>query len=142
MVNRTLANPNYVDRHLDPSEREYGALLSERPDLMNLAAMGFARTCTPRAWLSTWSGLSSNASLVDNVRGIKEPTLAVFAACDREIFPRTDATPIFDAIASPDKTLVTLERARHYFEGEPFARETPDVERLMDVVVPWIEERV
>src|SRR5690606_31957663 len=54
VVYRTNANPAYVDRRIDPSDRDYGSLLSERPDLMNYAALGIARTCTPRAWLSTW----------------------------------------------------------------------------------------
>jgi hypothetical protein len=63
LVHRTMANPAFVDPRIDVdpagAKREYGSLVSERPDLMNMAAMGFARTCTPRAWLSTWSGLSS-----------------------------------------------------------------------------------
>src|SRR5205814_9921216 len=87
VIYRTMANPAFVDRRIDPSPRAYGPLLSERPDLMNYAALGLARTCTPRAWLSTWSGLSSNADLVANVAGITEPTLLVHAARDREIFP-------------------------------------------------------
>ena len=64
-VQRTMANPAFTDPALDrdpgDAPREYGSLLSDRPDLMNLAATGFARTCTPRAWLSTWSALSSHA---------------------------------------------------------------------------------
>jgi dienelactone hydrolase len=139
-VYRTMANPAYVDRRLDPSGRDYGSLMSERPDLMNYAALGFARTCTPRAWLSTWSGLSSNADLVANVARIAEPTLLVHAGRDREIFPG-DVAAVDRAIASPDKRVVTLEAARHYFEPEAGAKEGGHVDALMDVVVPWIEER-
>lgn len=141
IVHRTMANLACVDRRIDPSPRDYGSLLSERPDLMNFAAMGLARTVTPRAWLSTWSGLSSNADLVANVRRIAEPTLLVAAGCDREVFPRTDIAPTFEAIAAKDKRLVTIEGARHYFEPEPGEREAPHVEKCMDVVVPWIAER-
>lgn len=141
VIYRTMANPNYVDRHLDPSDREYGSLLSERPDLMNFQYIGFARTCTPRAWLSTWSGVSSNADVVRNVARIEEPTLVVNAGRDREIFPRTDAEPIFRAVASPDKTFVQLDEARHYFEPDFGSSEAPAVEALMDRVVPWLQER-
>jgi pimeloyl-ACP methyl ester carboxylesterase len=141
VVYRTMANPNHVARHLDPSDRDYGSLLSERPDLMNMAALGFARTVTPRAWLSTWSGLSSNADLAKNVARIEEPSLFVYAGRDREIFPRADVTPSFEACASKDKKLVTIDGARHYFEPEPGEKNAPDVERAMDVVVPWIQER-
>jgi alpha-beta hydrolase superfamily lysophospholipase len=140
VVYRTMANPAFVDPAIDPSPRDYGSLLSERPDLMNYAALGLARTVTARAWLSTWSGLSSNASLVDNASRIHEPTLLVQAGSDREVFP-TDAGAIAEAIAAKDKQVVTIDGARHYFEPEPGQKEAPHVEKLMDVVVPWIAER-
>ena len=139
VVYRTMANPAFVDRRIDPSGRDYGSLLSERPDLLNYAALGLARTCTPRAWLSTWSGLSSRADLVANVARIEEPTLLVTPSRDREILP-SDAQAIEQAIASADKQAVMLD-ARHYFE-DAGAQGSPDVERLMDVVVSWIRERV
>lgn len=142
VVYRTMANPACVDRRIDPSERDYGSLLSERPDLMNYAALGLARTLTPRAWLSTWSGLSSNADLARNVAQITEPTLVVTPSRDREVFPG-DTAGVVDAIASTDKRAVTLD-ARHYFEPEmppPRDAPLPDVEKLMDIVVPWIEQR-
>ncbi len=140
VVYRTMANPAFVDRRIDPSTRDYGSLLSERPDLLNYAALGLARTCTPRAWLSTWSALSSRADLVANVRRIEEPTLLVTPSRDREILP-ADALAVESAIASRDKLAVTVD-ARHYFEGDVGEKEAPDVERLMDIVVPWIREKL
>ncbi|MFS8071461.1 MAG: hypothetical protein ACMG6S_34245, partial [Byssovorax sp.] len=101
----------------------------------------FGRICTPRAWLSTWSSVSSNACLIRNLARIEEPTLVVHAGRDREITPLTDARPIFAAVASADRTFVEHPDARHYFEpdfGEPGA---PDVERLMDGVEAWIRAR-
>ncbi len=141
VIYRTMANLNYVDKHLDPSTREYGSLLSERPDLMNMKLLGFARMCTPEAWLSTWSGLSSKADLIANLAHIAEPTLVVNAGRDREIYPRTDAQPIFAAVAAEDRTFVELGEARHYFEPDFGEKTAPDVEQLMNIVVPWIEER-
>ena len=145
IVNRTMANPAFTDPTLDAdpegATREYGSLLSDRPDLMNMTAMGFARTCTPRAWLSTWSGLSSNADLVASAARIDEPTLVVHATRDREVYWDRDVRPVFDACAASDKTLMRIEGAKHYFEPELGEKEAPDVERLMDVVVPWIRER-
>jgi len=140
VVYRTMANPNYVDRRLDPSPREYGSLLSDRPDLMNLQLLGFARMVTPAAWLSTWSGLSSNADLVANLTRVTAPTLMVHATRDREVYPRTDVEPLVAASAAADKTVHQVD-ARHYFEPEFGATEAPDVTRLMDLVVPWIQER-
>jgi len=138
VVYRTMANPTYVDCSIDPSGRDYGSLLSERPDLMNYAALGIGRTCTPKTWLSTWSGLSSNADLVANVAKISAPTLHVQAGRDREIFP-ADVREIDAAIASSDKRTVTIARARHYFEPE--GNDEGHVSALMDLIVPWIRER-
>ena len=139
-VYRTMANPSYVDPGVDPSPRDYGSLLSDRPDLMNYASLGFARVCTARSWLSTWSGRSSKADLCANVARIQEPTLVVHAARDREVLP-ADARRIFDAVASKDRTFREV-RARHYFEPEPGSAEPGDVNTMMDIVIPWIHERV
>ena len=140
-----MANPAFTDPALDAdpegATRDYGSLLSDRPDLMNMTAMGFARTCTPRAWLSTWSELSSNADLVANAARFDEPTLVAYAARDREVYFDRDVRPVFDACAASDKRLVRVDGARHYFEPDFGESSAPDVERLMDVVVPWIRER-
>jgi alpha-beta hydrolase superfamily lysophospholipase len=141
LVYRTMANLHYVDRTLDPSNREYGSLLSDRPDLMNWQLLGFGRMTTPDAWLSTWSGLSSNADLVRNGPEITVPVLMANAGRDREIYPQSDARPIFEALGAADKRCVEFPDARHYFEPDFGEQEAPEVERLMDVVVPWIQER-
>jgi hypothetical protein len=141
VIYRTMANLHYADRHLDPSNREYGSLLSDRPDLMNMALTGFARICTPRAWLSTWSGISSQADLMRTLPEIEEPTLVVNAGRDREIYPNTDAGPIFEAVAARDRTFHSFPSARHYFEPDFGATHAPDVEALMDLTVDWIQAR-
>jgi hypothetical protein len=145
IVHRTMANPAYVDPMIDADPegepRAYGSLLSDRPDLMNMTAMGFAHACTPRAWLSTWSGLSSNADLVANAARFDEPTLLVHATRDREVYFDRDVRPVFGACAATDKRVVRIEGARHYFEADGGEPKSPDVERLMDVVVPWLRER-
>ncbi len=140
-IYRTMANLHYADHHLDPSPREYGSLLSDRPDLMNQQIMGFGRLCSPHAWLSTWSGLSSNANLLQTLPEIRIPTLVANAGCDREIYPLTDAEPIFQAVGAQDRTFLAFPEARHYFEPEFGASEAPDVKALMDRLVPWLEER-
>ena len=139
VVYRTMANPTYVDCAIDPSGRDYGSLLSERPDLMNYAALGLGRTMTPRVWLSSWSGLASHADLVANAARITEPTLLVAAGRDREIYPG-DIEAIAGAIASADKRVETIAGARHYFEPEP-GQHDGHVGELMDRIVPWIAER-
>jgi pimeloyl-ACP methyl ester carboxylesterase len=140
-IHRSMANLHYVDRHLDPSPREYGSLLSDRPDLMNQQILGFGRLCSPHAWLSTWSGCSSNANLLKTLPGVEVPTLVINAGRDREIYPEVDARPIFEAVGAEDRTFLSFDDARHYFEPDFGAQEAPDVKRLMDRVIPWIAER-
>jgi alpha-beta hydrolase superfamily lysophospholipase len=141
VVYRTMANPRYVDRRIEPSPREYGSLLSDRPDLMNHKALGFARTVTPRAWLSTWSGLSSNADLVRNLAEVTVPTLVVHAECDREVYRESDARAIFEAARADDKTFVEIAGAKHYFEPELGERSSPHRDALFERLVTWIRDR-
>ncbi|MCB9592476.1 MAG: hypothetical protein H6719_07070 [Sandaracinaceae bacterium] len=140
VVYRTMANLDYVDLSLDPSPRGYGSLLSERPDLMNRSLPGFARTVTPRAWLSTWSGPSSNADLTQTLPDVPLPVLSVNAGRDLEITPMADHAPIAEALAGRG-TIETIEGAGHYFEAPPGADTSPHVEALMDVVLPWLDAR-
>jgi pimeloyl-ACP methyl ester carboxylesterase len=140
-IYRTMANLHYVAQHLDPSARDYGSIFSPRPDLMNWKFFGFGRYATPHAWLSTWSGVSSQANQLHDLPGIEEPSLFINAGKDQEIFPKTDAIPMFEAIKSKDKTYVDFPNARHYFEPAFGEKNAPDVDKVMDVIVPWILER-
>lgn len=138
-VYRTMANLNYTDLSLDPSGRSYGSLFSERPDLMNFQFIGFGRIVTAPAWLSTWSGLSSNADFSRNIAQTRVPVLMVNALRDKEIYP-ADAKAMWNAVQSPDKTFFDQD-AEHYFEPAFGEKTAPDVEKLMAKVVPWALER-
>lgn len=139
---RTMANLNYVDRRLDPSNRGYGSLLSDRPDLMNFQLSGFGRVQTPDAWLSTWSGLSSNANLLKNGRAITEPVLVVNAGRDLDVYPETHSKAIFAALASTDKTYLDFPDSLHYFEPDEGEADNAGAMLQMAEVVPWLESRM
>ena len=141
VVYRTMANLDYTDPRLDPSPRDYGSLLSERPDLMNRGLVGFARKVTPRAWLSTWSALSSNADLNKTLPDVSIPMLVLHADRDEEITPDADHVPIADALAGRAE-IRTIPGAGHYFEPPPGETEAPHVEALMDIMLPWLAERL
>jgi pimeloyl-ACP methyl ester carboxylesterase len=115
IVYRTEADLRAMDLSLDPSERDAGTLFSYRPDLSNYMEFGFARICTPRAWLSTWSGLTSNADVVKNGARITVPSLVVHYSGDNAIFP-SDARAAFDALAAPDKEIAAVP-GDHYGFG-------------------------
>lgn len=138
IVYRTEADLRALDTSLDPSDRDAGTLFSYRPDLTNYMEFGFARVSTPRAWLSTWSGHSSNANVLKNAPKIRVPALVVSYSGDNAIFP-ADAQAAFDALGATDKQLVTVPGDHYGFavgtqtrSGAPLA-----IERI----VKWLEER-
>ncbi|MEZ4237451.1 MAG: hypothetical protein R3F59_15155 [Myxococcota bacterium] len=137
VVYRTTANPATVDRTVDPSNRDYGTLVSEQPEVQNYERLGFARVVTPEAWLSTWSGLSSRADLRQTLPGVSVPVLVVHAGADREVFPEADLGAIVAGLASDDRTVVTVDDGRHYFEPDG----CPARAQALGTVADWLGAR-
>ena len=109
---RTDADPRCFDLSIDPSDRAYGTLWGRDPRTSNYGAVGFARNCTPEAWLSTWSGLSSNAALVKTAPSIQQPALLVEYTGDVSTFPGV-AREIFAAIGSSEKSHIRVRGDHH-----------------------------
>ncbi|WP_193352168.1 hypothetical protein [Cupriavidus sp. BIS7] len=141
-VYRTMANLNYTDNSLDPGNRGYGSLLSDRPDLMNFQLLGFGRIVTPDAWLSTWSGLSSNANLLKTARSIKVPMILVHAGRDLDCYLEAHSRPIFEAFGSEDKTFENFPEQLHYFEPDEGQHENAGALAHAAKLVPWLKSRV
>jgi pimeloyl-ACP methyl ester carboxylesterase len=144
IIYRTLANPAYLDPTLDPSNRPLGSIFSPGdPIIGNYGPGGLARVMTPRGWLSTWSGTSSQADLPDTIQHVKVPTLIVFADGDCDIFP-AEQQELMEKSGANDKTLMELPWASHYLYpvGEEGKKLADPRERLIDMIVPWIEERI
>ncbi|QII07223.1 alpha/beta hydrolase [Rhodococcoides fascians A25f] len=107
-VYRTDADLRFTDLSLSPNARPYGSLFGRRPDLTNYGLVGFARLSTPDAWLSTWSGLSSNADFVRCAPSVTVPSLFVELTGDQACFPE-DASRMVEALGSVDKSRVAIE---------------------------------
>src|SRR5262249_6270917 len=137
-VFRTDADPRTVDLSIDPSERPYGSVFGRRPDLIDYGLVGFGRLITPQAWLSTWSGLSSNADSVRCAAGVTVPTLFVELTGDQVPSP-ADSRRMIDALGAADLTATTV-RGLHFggpiAEGEPTGNELAAVE-----IVGWLAKR-
>ncbi|CAM5528858.1 alpha/beta hydrolase [Eoetvoesiella caeni] len=99
---RTDADLRCYDLSLDPSDRKYGSLWGKDPYASNYGSVGFARVCSPESWLSTWSGISSNALLAKAAPAIRQPTLLVEYTGDQACFPSI-IRDIFSAIGTTDK---------------------------------------
>jgi hypothetical protein len=141
VIYRTLANPAHLDPSIDPNERGLGSIFAADPLVGNYSGAGLARVMSPRGWLSTWSGLSSNAGLTRNLKNVRIPTLIVNANGDSDIFP-ADARAIVEASAAEDKQFVSLEQAAHFLTPMAGSTMTDPPERLLEVLVPWLRERL
>lgn len=144
VIYRTLANPAYLDPRIDPSRRPLGSIFSPAdPIIGNYGPGGLARIMTPGAWLSTWSGLSSQADLPDTIAHVTIPTLLVYADGDCDIFP-AEQRELLEKSGAPDKQLVDLPWADHYLHpvGEEGRKTSDPRVRIIDLIVPWMEERI
>lgn len=109
---RTDADLRCLDLSLDPSDRAMGSLWGKDPFASNYGAVGFARNATPEAWLSTWSGISSNAALPKTAPAIQQPTLMVEYTGDTSTFP-TVIADIFAAIGASNKAHLRFRGDHH-----------------------------
>jgi hypothetical protein len=114
---RTDADLRCWDTSLDPSDRLVGSLWGADPSVSNLGSVGFGRVVTPESWLSTWSGLSSNASMEKCADSIVQPTLLIEYTGDNCVFPG-DVDAMFASFATADKE---RHRVRGNHHGLPLA---------------------
>lgn len=135
---RSDADLRCVDLSLDPNDRPYGSLFGRRPDLTNYGVVGFGRLTTPEAWLSTWSGLSSRASLLRVAPGTDLPVLLVEMTGDQACFP-VDAAAMAEAFPNPDVTHVQVP-GRHF--GAPLRKgQVPGATLAGRAMISWLDER-
>jgi hypothetical protein len=136
-VYRTDADPRTLDLSLDPSDRPYGSIHGRRPDLINFGITGFGRLTTADAWLSTWSGLSSNARFVTCAPEVTIPTLFIEYTGDQATFP-TVAREMFDAVAASDKTHERIVGT--HFGGSPNLDGPPGGALSGQTILKWLHQ--
>ncbi len=135
---RTDADPRSFDLSLDPSDRRWGSVWGANPAVSNVGAIGFGRLCTPESWLSTWSGLSSNASFDLCGGALVQPALMVEYSGDTSVFP-SDGEAIFAGIGSSEKTRHAVRGDHH---GRALGEGEPDGQPLAAAcIIDWMQER-
>lgn len=131
---RTDADPRTTDLSLDANHRRYGSVISAKPAMTNFGVNGFGRLTTPDSWLSTWSGLSSNAAVARCLRGVRVPTLFVEYTGDSSVFP-SDIAAAKEASAAEDLKHVQI-RSDHFGR-----RLTPDDDDPIDLTAKELVSR-
>jgi pimeloyl-ACP methyl ester carboxylesterase len=138
-IHRTEANPAYCDLSIHASPRDYGSFFSPRPDIFNSIEAGFGKYQTPRAWLSTWSGLSSRACTLDNIPNITIPTIVIAYTGDNVVWIR-DLELIHAASGAKDKQLHTVD-GDHLGLPPKCNPGAPGREGAMKLITAWLRER-
>ncbi|SPA22239.1 conserved hypothetical protein [Cupriavidus taiwanensis] len=136
---RTDADLRSWDISLDPSDRKTGSLWGKDPFVSNWGSVGFGRVVTPESWLSTWSGLSSNAALDKTISALHQPTLLLEYTGDQCTFP-ADIRAIYDQIPAEHKRHLRV-RGNHH--GMALSREEEPGQRVAGRhLVEWLRENV
>jgi hypothetical protein len=131
---RSDADPRCTDLSLDANDRRYGSVISAKPAMTNFGVNGFGRLTTPDSWLSTWSGLSSNAAVARSLEGVTIPTLIVEYTGDCSVFP-SDIAAALEASAAEDVRHVQI-RSDHFGR-----RLTPDDDDPIDLTAKELATR-
>jgi len=138
-IHRTEAAPEYTDLSLCPSERAIGSFFSPRPDVFNSLEAGFGKIQTPRAWLSTWSGLASRASTLACLPQVRIPTLVIAYTGDNAVFTsHTDA--IFEHSPAADKAHQAV-RGDHLGYGPGGMSDRSGQREAAGICVEWLRKR-
>jgi hypothetical protein len=135
---RTDADLRCFDQSLDPSDRRWGSVWGANPIISNLGSVGFARTCTPESWLSTWSAHASNASFGQCGDAIEQPTLVIYYTGDNSVFP-SDVEAIMGSIAASDKQRHNI-RGNHH--GQSLRLDEDNGQELAaSTSIRWLNDR-
>ena len=135
---RTDADPRCLDPSIDPSDRPAGSVWGGDMLASNYGAVGFGRLCTPESWLSTWSGLSSNAALEKTAPAVDVPTLLVEYTGDQTTFPQV-IRDIYGWIGAVDKQHIRLRGDHHGRALTP--DEEPGRHAAARAISAWLREK-
>ena len=130
IVNRTLADPRYVDLSIEPSGRTATTTLGKPLSDDNYATNGTARLSTVRSWLSQWS---IDCSMADGPKRVAEttvPVLNINFMQDEIVFP-SDMQRWRAAVGNRGEHH-DIDGCGHYPMTKP-----PVIEKVADMLVDW-----
>ena len=136
VVHRTNCDVRWIDSSLDPNGRKPNHCFLGNPKVANSAPAGIGRFSTLRSWLSQWSFDRSQAKgPVSAARIHRAPVLQIENGSDDAV-PATHNPAIYKALATPDKELVTIPTATHYYVGQP-----EELRVCIDTLTDWCRRK-
>ena len=135
IVHRTLADPRFLDRAIDPNGRKPRWCYLGNPETVNSGPVGLARFSTLRSWLSQWSPADTNADGLACVARIAAPLLVIENGADDAV-PQPHPGLVFAAATARDKTMHVIHGATHYYAGQP-----DKIAEATATVRVWLAER-
>jgi len=128
---RTWADLRMMDGDIDPSDRPVGICYAGDPKRANYSPRGIGLTNTLRTWLSMWSLKESQCRGAPHLGRINLRSLVLQSTGDTGVFP-SDATTIFEALGSRDKSMDTFV-GDHYLTKPDSARDD-----VADRIAAWL----
>ncbi|MEO5738278.1 MAG: alpha/beta hydrolase, partial [Variovorax sp.] len=136
VVHRTMCDVRWIDASVDPNGRKPNHCYLGDPRSANSAPAGLARFSTLRSWLSQFSYDASQAKgPLSAARITRTPVLQIENQADDAV-PATHNPAIFQALATPDKEMVTIQGATHYYLGQP-----EQLRQCIDTVIGWSRKK-
>lgn len=130
-VNGTCADPRFLDTSLDASDREPGTLWGDAMSA-NLRPVTLGSFSTLRSWLSQWSVADTNGHGPTCLQRVSVPVFVAYGTADKGCFPSM-AHALYDAAPHPDKALLAVRGAGHYFDGAPEL-----VTETLSSIIKWL----
>ena len=134
ITHRTMADPRHFDLTLEPNGRKANWCYLGNPETVNVGPVGIGRFSTLRAWMSQWSE-KSNADGILCAANIETPLLLVENQAD-DATPPSHTQQIFQASASPDKTMRVINGATHYYKDQP-----KKLAEAVGHVITWVRDK-
>jgi len=127
-----MCDVRWIDPTIDPNGRAPGASYLGNPRTVNVGPAGLARFSTLRSWLSQWSFDRSQAKGTLSAPRIRRtPVLQIENGADDAV-PATHNPIIHRLLGTPDKEMVTIRDASHYYLGQP-----EQLQQCIDTVFDW-----
>ena len=117
VVHGTMADPRWLDPTIEPNGRRPRWSYLGDPAVANTSPGALLRFTTTRSWLSQWSLDTAQVDAADAAPRVSVPVLVLINGQDDAV-PVSHPHQVYEAITHPDKQLIELPGANHYFSGD------------------------